>query len=234
MKDLFGQALLDYQTGNNPGKLMAATSISEADEMELPYLFRDFSQMPSIEQKAIELASGKVLDVGCGSGSHSLELQKRGLEVTAIDPSPNAVKVAGLRGVLSVRCETLQQHTGQYDTLLLLMNGTGICGRFEALPQFMQNLRRLLVSGGQVLIDSSDLIYMFDEDADGGKWIPSEGYYGELEFYVSYKGQEEEPFPWLYLDFNTLSNAALDAGFTCEMMLEGENFDYLARLVRRD
>lgn len=234
MKDLFGQALLDYQTNNSPGKLMAATSISEADEMELPYLFRDFSQMPPIEQKAIELARGNVLDIGCGSGCHSLELQQRGLKVTSIDHSEKAVKVARMRGVHSVRCETLHEHKGEYDTLLLLMNGTGICGRYEALPQFMKTLRNLLIPNGQVLIDSSDLIYMFDEDSDGGKWIPTDGYYGELEFYLSYKGEEEEPFPWLYLDFNTLSNAAADAGFSCEMMLEGQNFDYLARLVRRD
>jgi len=234
MKDLIGKALLDYQTNNNPGKLWAATSISDADEMELAHLFRDFGQMPIIEQKAIELARGKVLDVGCGSGSHSLELQRRGLDVTAIDQSENAVKVARMRGVQSVRCEALQQHKGQYDTLLLLMNGTGICGRYDALPAFMQNLRNLLTSNGQVLIDSSDLIYMFDEDPDGGKWIPSGGYYGELEFYVSYKGEEEDPFPWLYLDFTTLSNAAADAGFTSEIVAEGENFDYLARLIRRD
>lgn len=233
MKDLFGQALLDYQTKNHPGKLMAATSISEADEMELPYLFRGFAQMPPIEKKAIELAKGRVLDIGCGSGSHSLELQNRGLNVTAIDHSPKAVEVARMRGVTSVRCESVYEHRGQYDTLLLLMNGTGICGRYEALPLFISRLRLLLVPGGQVLIDSSDLIYMFDTDQDGGKWIPAQGYYGELEFYLSYKGLEEDPFPWLYLDYNTLHTAAIANGLSCEMVLEGENYDYLARLVRR-
>ena len=75
MKDLFGKAILDYQTHNCPEDLITETSISEADEMSVAYLFRDFKEMPKLEQKALQLAKGKVLDVGCGAGSHSLYLQ---------------------------------------------------------------------------------------------------------------------------------------------------------------
>jgi hypothetical protein len=71
---------------------------------------------------------------------------------------------------------------------------------------------------------------MFDDDEDNGKWIPSNGYYGELIFTVSYKKETESSFPWLYLDYNTLQNAALANGFQCELVLEGEHYDYLARL----
>ena len=74
---------------------------------------------------------------------------------------------------------------------------------------------------------------MFDEDEDGGKWIPGDSdYYGEVEFIVSYKGATEKPFEWMYIDYNTLQNAALTNGFTCELVLEGEHFDYLARLTK--
>ncbi|MNR58805.1 hypothetical protein D3C85_1798960 [compost metagenome] len=72
---------------------------------------------------------------------------------------------------------------------------------------------------------------MFDEDEDGGKWIPSENdYYGELVFNISYKGEKEESFDWLYLDYNTLQNAAISNGLNCELILEGDHYDYLARL----
>jgi len=75
MKDLFGKAMLDYQTNNEPEDLITETSISEADEMSVAYLFRSYAEMPKIEQKALQLAKGRILDVGCGAGSHSLSLQ---------------------------------------------------------------------------------------------------------------------------------------------------------------
>lgn len=94
MKDLFGQAILDFQTNNSPEDLITETNISEADEMSVDYLFRDYNDMPKLEKKALQLAKGKILDVGCGAGSHSLYLLEKGFEVTAIDISPMRLKLA--------------------------------------------------------------------------------------------------------------------------------------------
>jgi cyclopropane fatty-acyl-phospholipid synthase-like methyltransferase len=231
MKDLFGQAILDFQTNNSPEDLQTETSISEADEMPVAYLFRAFDQMPLLEQTALELAKGKTLDVGCGAGSHSLYLQNKGLEVTAIDISAKAIAACQLRGLKHARVQhvlAIQNET--FDTILLLMNGTGIFRTLEELPTYLQKLQSLLNPNGQILIDSSDLIYMYDENEDGSYSIPAEGYYGELTFTLSYKGQTEAPFPWLYLDYNTLQRAAQEHGFQCEMLVEGDHYDYLARL----
>ena len=233
MKDLFGKAILDYQTNNSPQHLMTETSISEEDEMSVAYLFRSYNDMPLLEQKAMQLAKGKILDVGCGAGSHSLYLQnKEGLEVTAIDISENAIQACALRGIKNVHVQDIlkMDETEKFDTILLLMNGTGIFGKLDQVAVYMKKLRALLNENGQILIDSSDIIYMFDEDEDGGKWIPGSAYYGEITFTISYKGEKETPFPWLYLDYNTLQNAAIDNGFQCELILEGEHYDYLARL----
>ncbi|HQE34530.1 MAG TPA: class I SAM-dependent methyltransferase [Flavobacterium alvei] len=232
MKDLFGKAILDFQTNNSPEDLITETSISEADEMSVAYLFRSYDEMPKLEQKALQLTKGKVLDVGCGAGSHSLTLQNdRNLDVTSIDISPNAIKACELRGLKNARVQDIMAlENEKFDTILLLMNGTGIFGTLKETPNFLQKLKSLLNPNGQILIDSSDIIYMFDDDEDGGKWIPSNGYYGELTFSVSYKNETEETFPWLYLDYNTLQNAAFANGLQCELILEGEHFDYLARL----
>jgi SAM-dependent methyltransferase len=231
MYDLFGKAILDYQTNNSPENLTTETSISEADEMPVDYLFRSFTQMPHLEQKAMELANGKILDVGCGAGSHSLYLQNKEYDVKAIDISANAIQACVLRGVKNAHVQDLLALENEtFDTILLLMNGTGIFRTLDELPNYLQKLKSLLQPGGQILIDSSDLIYMYDENEDGSYSIPAEGYYGELTFTVSYKGQTDEPFPWLYLDYNTLQRAALAYGLQCELIIEGEHYDYLARL----
>jgi SAM-dependent methyltransferase len=233
MKDLFGKAILDYQTNNKPENLITETSISEEDEMSIAYLFRDYSEMPKIEQKALQLAKGRVLDVGCGAGSHSLTLQNdRNLDVTSIDISENAIQACKLRGLKNAKVQDLiTLENEKFDTILLLMNGTGIFGTLKKTPFFLKKLKSLLNPNGQILIDSSDIIYMFDEDEDGGKWIPSENeYYGETIFNITYKGEKEEPLDWLFLDYNTLQNAAFANGLQCELLLEGEHFDYLARL----
>ncbi|WP_438966611.1 class I SAM-dependent methyltransferase [Flavobacterium sp.] len=232
MKDLFGKAILDYQTNNYPQDLITETSISEADEMAVSYLFRNFEEMPKLEQKALQLSKGKILDVGCGAGSHSLYLQEKGFDVTAIDISENAIKACKLRGLKKVKVKDLASITNEkFDTILLLMNGTGIFGTLEKCGSYLSKLKSLLNENGQILIDSSDIIYMFDEDEDGGKWIPSDGYYGELTFTIQYKGETEETFPWLYLDYNTLQNACFANDLQCELILEGEHFDYLAKIT---
>lgn len=233
MKDLFGKAMYDFQTQNSPENIITETSISEEDEMSVDYLFRSYNEMPKIEQKALQLASGKILDVGCGAGSHSLSLQNdRNLEVTSIDISTHAIETCKLRGVKNVKVQNILDFEGEkFDTIVLLMNGVGIFGKLENCNKYLSKLKSLLNTGGQILLDSSDIIYMFDEDEDGGKWIPSStDYYGELVFNISYKGEKEEPFNWLYLDYNTLQNAAIANGLKCELILEGEHYDYLARL----
>lgn len=233
MKDLFGKAIFDFQTNNSPEDLVTETSISEEDEMSVSYLFRSYDEMPKIEQKALQLAYGKVLDVGCGAGSHTLTLQNdRNLDVTAIDISEKAIETCELRGVKNTKVDNILSFEGEkFDTILLLMNGTGIFGKLANCNTYLSKLKSLLNPGGQILIDSSDIIYMFDEDEDGGKWIPSDkDYYGELVFNLSYKGEKEIPFDWLYLDYNTLQNAAIANGLQCELVLEGEHYDYLAKL----
>lgn len=230
MKDLFGNALLDYQNNNYTEDIITATSISEEDTLPLPYLFRSYEDMPPIEQKALSLAKGLILDVGAGAGSHSLYLQSQGFKVKAIDTSKGAVRVCQLRGVEQVEHLALLEETETFDTILLLMNGTGIFQTFQNIPSYLKHLKSLLNSGGQILIDSSDITYMF-EDEDGGFWQDlHNGYHGEVDYYLSYKDEDEVPLKWLYLDFQSLHIAAASSGLHCEMVFEGEHFDYLAKL----
>ncbi len=229
-----GRAIWDYFKNDNPEDLQTETSISELDELPVDYLFRGFDEMNKIEQKALKLANGKVLDIGAGAGSHSLYLQnERNLEVSALDISPKAIEVCQLRGIQNaVHANMLEFSEGTFDTILLLMNGTGIFQSLNVIDIYLQKLHSLLNKNGQILIDSTDILYMFDEDEDGGILIPADGYYGELDYIVHYKGESEEPIKWLYLDFNTLKNAAENNGFSSERILQDED-SYLARLTKK-
>lgn len=231
MKDLMGHAIWDYYYQENSEDLQTETSISELDDLPVSYLFRDYQEMNALEKKALDLSFGKVLDVGSGAGSHSLYLQnERKLEVTALDISPKSIEICKARGVKNAICEDLLQFSeNNFDTVLLLMNGTGIFQSLEDIDQYLQKLKSLVAENGQILIDSTDILYMYDQDEDGGVLVPATGYYGELDYYLHYKGESEEPMKWLYLDFDTLENAAIANGFKIQKVKQLED-SYLAKL----
>ena len=232
MKDLMGRAIWDYYYQENSEDLQTETSISEMDDLPVSYLFRDYQDMNALEKKALDLSFGKVLDVGSGAGSHSLYLQnERKLEVTALDISPKSIEVCKARGVKNAICEDLLQFSEKdFDTILLLMNGTGIFQSLEHIDQYLQKLKSLVAENGQILIDSTDILYMYDQDEEGGVLVPATGYYGELDYYLHYKGESELPMKWLYLDFDTLENAAFANGFKIQKIEQLED-SYLAQLT---
>jgi len=233
MADVFGMALNDYQKGEHTEDIKTYSSLDEEDVIPVPYLFRTFDEMPLVEQKALQRARGKILDIGAGAGSHALYLQNKGYKVTALDNSEGCIAVCKERGVEStVLSNILDYSEERYDTLLLLMNGIGLAGKLKNLSRFLQHLASLLLPNGQVLLDSSDIVYMFEQDEDGGYWIPDDGtYYGEVTFEMEYKGNKSKPFDWVYVDINTLQNACESNGFNCELVISGEHYDYLARLT---
>ena len=161
---------------------------------------------------------------------HSLYLQNKGIKVKVIDISEGAIEVAKLRGIQNAEVKNVLKEFETFDTLLLLMNGTGVFQEMSKISKYLKHLKTLLNPNGQILVDSSDIKYMYEDD-DGGCWIDvNANYYGELDYFLSYKGEDETPFKMLYLDFETLKNACETVGLKCELVMEGEHYDYLARL----
>ncbi len=230
--DIFGEAIKAYFKTKQEQIITVINEDFDDDEIKVSYLFRDFNEMPALEQKALQLAEGKILDVGCGAGSHTLYLQNSKKKwVKAIDTSVGAIDVCSKRGVVNALCNNFYNHKGKYDTLLLLMNGSGIIKKLENFNTFFSKVKELLNPNGQLLIDSSDLIFLF-ENEKGEYWVDaSKGYYGELQYQISFNNLISEQFDWLYVDFNTLKRACQLHGFTCELVLEGEYYDYLARIT---
>jgi len=198
----------------------------------LKYFFREFEDMPALEQMALELCSGKILDIGAGSGCHSIVLQKRGLDVTALDISNGFVQVLKKRGLENVVLSDIMDYSlAKFDTLLMLMNGIGLVKNFEGLEKFLQHAKTLLNPGGQIILDSADLLYLYTEEDGSARINLNEAYYGEVEFAVEYEKELGEPFKWIFIDFSVLSDIAEKCGFNAKMLFEDDNSNYLARLT---
>ena len=231
--DPMGRAIADYWKNKKADRLRVFSPMFEEDELPLATLFRKYKNMPEIEKKALDMAKGRTLDVGAGSGCHSLVLQQKCIDVTAIDISPLSVETMKERGVKNALEQDFFTLEGQYDTIIMLMNGIGIVGTLERLPEFFRQLDKILAPGGQVLCDSSDISYVF-EDEDGMLDIPNEmDYYGEHSFQMQYKDTIGEPFDWLYIDADTLREKAAVNGYAVEVVAEGEHYDYLARITKK-
>ncbi len=231
-KDPMGAAIADFYAKGRTAKLRVFSSQFDEDEIPTGHLFRTFDEMPLLEQMALQLAHGKILDCGAGSGCHALALQDMGKEVEAIDISPLSVDVMQKRGVRQAYQINLfdENYLKKFDTVLMLMNGSGIIGKLENMDAFFFKMKQLLNPDGCIYMDSSDLRYLF-EDEDGSYVIDLAGdYYGEIDFRMQYKQIKGEPFDWLYVDFKTLAYYAEKNGFTAELIHEGEHYNYLARL----
>ncbi|RLD56869.1 MAG: SAM-dependent methyltransferase, partial [Bacteroidetes bacterium] len=228
----FEKAFLDYHNGNLDAEVIVHCTKGEDHTVPLKYFFREFEDMPHLEQKALELCFGKTLDIGAGSGCHSVVLQNRGLDVTALDISKGFVQIMEKRGLGNVVLSDIMDYSlAKFDTLLMLMNGIGLVKNFDGLEKFLQHAKTLLNPGGQIILDSTDLLYLYLGE-DGSAMINlNEAYYGEVEFAVEYEKELGEPFKWVFIDFSVLSDIAEKCGFDAEMLFEDDNSNYLARLT---
>ncbi|HYQ56173.1 MAG TPA: SAM-dependent methyltransferase [Draconibacterium sp.] len=231
MNDPFGQAIKEYFERGKAPQIHVNSNYTEGESIAPSYFFRNEKELPKIEKQALKYCKGKILDIGAAAGCHSLILQKKGFNVTALEKSKLAAEVMNNRGIVKViNADIYEYHETQYNTLLLLMNGAGIGGTINGLKTLLNQLKHLLLEGGKILLDSSDIKYLFEEE-DGSHWVDmaNNNYYGEMQYEVSFR-KAKSKFDWLFVDYNTLQLMASEIGFSCTMLEKGEHHDYLAQL----
>jgi len=224
MKDVLGQALSDQYHKASPGKLWVHNKYGPKEKMPLQVYFREPDAMPELEWIALQQCRGKILDIGAGAGSHALCLQKMGQDITALDISPKAAEIMRLRGVQKIVCQDFfTLDTGQYDTLLLLMNGIGLAGTLSGLREFLRHARKLLGPGGRLIFDSSDIAYLYE-----GKPPAMKEYYGEILYQYEYKKERSDWFKWLFIDKKLVTEILASEGWSTRILMEDEYDQYLA------
>jgi SAM-dependent methyltransferase len=189
--------------------------------------FRRWQQMNGCERRALQLCSGKILDVGAGAGAHALVMQKRGLDVTALDHSAISCEVMKKQAVNKVVNQDIMTFKEKkFDTILLLMNGFGIGGDVKGLIKLLRHLKTLLAPGGRILGDSTDIIYYPMED----EGIVNDHYYGQVRFDLQF-GKQKSSFYWTYPDPATLGELAEKVGLRTDVIYKGKDGQFLAQLT---
>ena len=231
--DPVGQAILAYAKNHKPKDILVCSDLCDDDIIPVEVLFRGIEEMPELEKKAMALCRGTVLDVGAGAGIHAGYLMNQGLKVMAIDSSIGAVTYLKQKGIPVVHSTFESYAENSYDTLLFLMNGLGIAKTKTNVPSFLRHAKKLLSPGGQILCDSSDVAFLYEEE-DGSFWQDLNAeYYGNFTFTMHYGDQSTPPFQWLYLDYDALHEFASQSGFKCQRVFVDEHH-YLAQLTLLD
>lgn len=224
-KDIQGKALLDYFLGQKKQSLLLHTSYGPVERMPIEVFFRDKSDFSRLERFALQFCRGSVLDIGAGAGSFALELQQRGLKVKALELSPLSCRIMRQRGVQQVQEGDIWEFEEEkFDTLLLMMNGIGLAGEELRLQPFFEKLKELLLPGGQILFDSSDISYMY---APGEE--PSDHYYGEIRYCYEYEGEMGDWFGWLFADQTLLEKICKSLGMQFKVLFHNGRAQFLAR-----
>ncbi|KAA5544888.1 class I SAM-dependent methyltransferase [Adhaeribacter rhizoryzae] len=233
--DIIGHALQDYLAGEQAATIQVYSDIADPEELIAAYFFRSAAQMPELEKIALRHCRGKIADLGAGAGSHSLELQNNGFNVTAFDISKGACAVMRKRGVNNVvQADVFSLGAEQFDTILMLMNGIGLVNSPDGLVYFLERLKNNLAPGGQVILDSSDITYMYYDEEGALNLDLNAEYHGVVTYQMEYKNKKGQPFKWLFIEFPVLQEYCEQTGYTCELLAQGENDQYLAKLTLQD
>lgn len=224
--DVFGKALIDFYKNGEADILWLHNSYDEPEEMPVDFFYRDDEDMPVLELQALQMCEGKVLDIGAGVGSHALVLQAFNIDVTAIDISETAVRIMKDRGVKKAFVQDIFSYTEKFDTILMLMNGIGLTGTLPGFKDFLIKLKSLVNPDGQVLFDTSDIAYLYEDLPK-----PQNQYYGEVSYQYEYKGEKGNWFNWLYIDQETIKTKAAEIGWNSEIIFDDNEDQYLVRLT---
>ena len=193
-EDAFGHAILDYFEGRNQ---------REAASFGCRTWFSEYPDWFERERKAIAKARGRILDVGCAAGRHSLYLQGQGHEVLAVDSSPLAVRVCRKRGVRRakvVRVTGLSRRLGTFDTVLMLGNNFGLMGNLQRGRWLLRRMKGMTPPSGVLLAGSGysqdgqspEFMARVAENLRQGR-LP-----GEFTLRPRYRNYVSPPIKWLY------------------------------------
>jgi len=233
MKDIFGKALYGYWKDNRKTPYIVRRDDDYTDESSLKIYFP--KKFYSTEKAVAHFAKGKILDVGCGAGRHTLYYQDRGHDITGIDNSPLAIKVCKERGCKKAKVMDIfhpKFSPRSFDTILLFGHNIGIGGTLTGTKRLLSSLKKLIKSDGVLLLTSLDVTKPGPKiHKDYQKKNRTAGrYVGEVKIRVEYKDQVGDWFQWIHIEPKMLKKLAKETGWEIVKLHETSSGEYSAVL----
>jgi SAM-dependent methyltransferase len=239
-EDAYGQQLLAQYKSRT-----ATTEIIERDDnyidtgSEAGLYFLEYEQWSPLEHQAIALVKGRVLDIGCGAGRHSIYLQQKGFDVTGIDNSPGAIEVCKLRGLKNALVRPIANVNefgpNSFDTILMLGNNFGLFGDAKSAKLILEKLSRITSSDAQLIAgtrnpyktDSLEHLEYHELNRQRGR-MP-----GQIRMRVRYGKAVGEWFDYLFVSPEEMQEIVTDTAWQIKEFIGAGEPNYIAVMGKK-
>jgi len=237
-QDAFGHEIDDYFKSKTGWEIIERDDgYIDASSGPKAY-FTEYKDWHPHEKKAMRYARGRVLDIGCGAGRHSLYLQGKGLQVLGIDNSPLAIEVCKLRGLKNAKVTAISQinaKLGVFDTILMLGNNFGLFGSFEVARRLLTKLSKITSENGRIIAESNDIykteipehLSYHEFNRKRGK-MP-----GQIRLRVRYKKYATPWFDYLLVSKEEMENLLDGTDWGVNRFIDSERSQYIAIIDRK-
>jgi 2-polyprenyl-3-methyl-5-hydroxy-6-metoxy-1,4-benzoquinol methylase len=238
-QDAFGHLLIDYQNGEQSVEIVEREDgyIDISRLGPLTY-FAEYTEWAEHQKLATEYATGRVLDIGCGAGRHSLYLQKQGHDVLGTDISPLAVQLCKQRGIKNVSLVPITQlnsKLGVFNTILMMGHNFGLVGSYKRAQWLLKRFASMTTEDGKIVAETMDP-YQTENPAhlayhqynrDRGRMS------GQLRLRIRYKQYATPWFDYLFVSKSELEDILVGTGWTIERYIDPDKPTYVAIMKKR-
>jgi len=238
--DAYGaQLLAQYYSRANTSEIIERDDGYIATGSDPGLYFREYRDWSLPERRALRFAKGRVLDIGCGAGRHSLYLQGKGFAVTGIDVSAGAVKVCKLRGLQQVLVRPISQvdkfKPAAFDTVLLLGNNFGLFANVKVAKARLRKLSRITSPQARIITGTRNP-YATDD--------PKHRQYhrrnrrrgrmaGQIRMRVRFEDYVGQWFDYLLVSPDEMNGILTGTGWQIERLISPEAANYFA-VIRKE
>jgi SAM-dependent methyltransferase len=236
-EDAFGQSLLAYYKSNESFQIIERND-SYIDYMDTKAYFTTYEEWALHEREALSFVKGRVLDIGCGAGRHSLYLQEKGLDVLGIDISPLTIEVCKLRGLKKAQVKSIEEANfkpDSFDTILMMGNNFGLFGSFQKAKRLLKKFY-LMTSKNAIIIAATNDVYKTDnpdhlnyQKANREKGRMS----GQIRIRVRFEKYASKWFDYLMVSKEEMKAILEGTGWHVKQYLDSEGSNYLAIIEKR-
>lgn len=241
-QDAFGHLLFDFfEIGSAESRLPGVLERYDgyiSDAGSTAAYFSEYKDWPIIERKALRLARGRVLDIGCGAGRHSLYLQEKGLEVTGIDNSPLSIEVCRQRGIKNafvLASSDIDATLGVFDTVLMLGHNFGLFGNFQSARRTLKKLDRITTGNARIIATTNDVYQT--EDPDNLRYHEYNRNHGrmsgQIRMKVRYKNYATPWFDYLLVSRDEMENILQGTGWEVTRYIDAGDSHYAAIIEKQ-